>query len=414
MVTKRILTLVVMAIMVLSVAVVLAGCTFNLEKYKEEAQAEIDSYAQANYREETWTEIQNIVAKDKRTINDATNKSQIDSIVVAAKKAIDKVEAERIKPMGGAEEYAGGNGTESTPYIISTKGQLIHFSNQINSGINTSAYFVLGADVDLEGIEWMPIGIVFYKSFDGFFDGKGYEVSNFCITVRQKNTSAENIGLFGYNEGTIRNLGVVNFSIDITWAYEFGYGWSIMTGGLAGSNFGDITSCFVIGEINLEYNGGATINAPSHIYAGGLVGYNEGKLTCCYSTVDVNAIYNDEAGDVHAAGLAIGGVIDNCFVTGNVNAKRYPDGSYSGDCDVFSISKYLRVGDHILNSYAYDGQVIDINISSEESCTEEELNTSDFYVNKLGWSTNIWDFESLDFSKGKYLENKYPRLKVNN
>jgi hypothetical protein len=80
-----------------------------------------------------------------------------------------------------------------------------------------------------------------------------------------------------------KNLKIIGgFSIDITWAYEFGYGWSIMTGGLAGSNFGDITNCFAIGEIDLSYSGRATITAPSHIYAGGLVGCNEGKLTCCY------------------------------------------------------------------------------------------------------------------------------------
>lgn len=401
MVTKQLLTHVVMAIMVLSVAVVLAGCnTFNLEDYKEEVIEEIDSYAQANYHETTWTRVQNIVTDQKKSINEATNKAQIDKIVLATKQAIDKVESEKIKPMYGAEEYAGGNGTESTPYIISTKGQLIHFSNQINSGVNTSAYFALGADIDLEGIEWMPIGVmpVNYNGDSclyGFFDGNGYEVSNFCITVRQKNTSAENIGLFGYNEGTIRNLGVVNFSIDITWAYEFGYGWSIMSGGLAGSNFGDITSCFVIGEINLEYNGGATITAPSHIYAGGLVGYNnsKGTISNCYSVVEVNAEYSNEAGIVYAGGLVgiTDGEVINCFVTGNVNVDYSNYSGGQGIADPLFGKDSIREQ----NCFWYEGLLINGETISipDATCSAAELGSQAFYIDKLGWNDEDWNLE---------------------
>ena len=419
-ITKRLLALAVMVIMVLSLAVGMAGCnTFGLEKYKEKAKSEIDSYAQANYREETWTAIQNVVANNKRSIDVAKSKSQVDKVVTATKQAIDKVEAERIKPMYGAEEYTEGSGTENAPYIISTKGHLIYFSNQINSGENTSAYFALGADIDLENMEWTPIGILtaYYNGgncFYGVFDGKGYEVSNFCITTRQKNTRAENIGLFGYNAGTIQNLGVVDFDIDISWSYEFGYIWSVSAGGLAGRNLGNIANCFVIGNIDLEYSGRSTSvsTSPSHVNAGGLVGSgsygsSNGIITDCYAVVDVSAKCSDEpGGSVYAAGLVAGGNAKNCFATGDVS--------------VDGISLYYTQGGasnlgaiELLNCYGYEGQ--EINSSSlfgpsVDYCSADELNDSGFYTDKLGWNADDWDLENLEFAGGKYLNGNYPKL----
>ena len=414
---KKIFILGVAIIMALGLAVGLAGCnTFDLEQYKADAKAELDSYAQANYREENWTAIQNIVANTKTSIDGATSKVQIDKIVVAAKEAIDKVEAERIKPMDGAEEYSSGNGTENAPYIIGTKGQLIHFSNQINSGKNTNAYFILSADIDLDGMEWVPAGIITASynggnCFYGVFDGKGYEVSNFCITARQKNTRAENIGLFGYNAGTIRNLGAVDFDIDISWSYEFGYGWSVMSGGLAGSNFGNIANCFAIGNINLAYQGGATITSPSHIFAGGLVGNNgnNGSITNCYTAVEVNAEYSNEAGTTSAGGLAgaTNGTIENCLVTGNVSISCHSSGTGTAGALFGEITGATKQ-----NCYWYEGLLVNGATSNvlDVICSALELNNPTFYTGKLSWNIDDWDFDDLNFSDGKFIDGKYPKL----
>jgi hypothetical protein len=151
----------------------------------------------------------------------------------------------------------------------------------------------------------------------------------------------------------------------------------------------------------LEYHGGATITTPANIRAGGLVGYNAGKLLNCYSTVDVNAIYKNEAGTVHTAGLAVGGTVQNCFVTGNVYAEY--SSFQSGGSKVFSI------GGNWSNSYAYDGQIIAALIHSP--CLANDLNNADFYTQVLGWDVDKWDLENLDFINGKYADNKHPRLK---
>jgi hypothetical protein len=386
----------------------LVACnTDSLADYKTTAKATIQAYADAkerdNYSAYRWAEVCNAVAVGKQAIDDAETKPQVDDVVTTTKENIDKVEStkELILPMEGAEEYTVGNGTEANPYVINTRGQLIHFSNQINKGEDNNAYFALGNDIDLEGTEWTPIGILYYKCFNGVFDGRGYEVRNFCITHRLHNSSAENVGLFGRNTGTIRNVGVTNFEIDISWVYKFGFVLSVSSGGLVGSNAGDIENSYSIGNINLEYHGGATITTPANIRAGGLVGYNAGKLLNCYSTVDVNAIYKNEAGTVHTAGLAVGGTVQNCFVTGNVYAEY--SSFQSGGSKVFSI------GGNWSNSYAYDGQIIAALIHSP--CLANDLNNADFYTQVLGWDVDKWDLENLDFINGKYADNKHPRLK---
>lgn len=402
---KRIL----MVMVVLLFGISLVACnTDSLADYKTSAKATIQDYADAkgrdNYFADRWVEVCNAVSVGKQAVEDAATKSQVDDVVITTKENIDKVESTKkfILPMDGAEEYTVGNGTEAYPYVINTSGQLIHFSNQINKGEDNSAFFALGCDIDLEGTEWTPIGILVNKCFNGVFDGGGYEVSNFCITHRLDNSSAENVGLFGRNTGSIRNVGVTNFVIDISWAYMFGFVLSVCSGGLVGSNAGHIENTYSIGNINLEYYGGATITAPAHIRTGGLVGYNTGKLINCYSTVDVNAIYRNEAGTVYAAGLTVGGIVENCLVIGNVNAE-YSYHTLGGESKVFSI------GGECFNSYSYEGQKIEASI--HPSCSDDDLNNAGFYTSKLGWDANIWDLENLDFTNRKYSDNKHPRLK---
>jgi len=420
---NKIFGLVITAVIMLGLLGLSACNNDSLDDYKAEGKLIIEDYAQdikENYSDVNWTKICDIVTVCKTAIDAAESKTDVDNAVAAARgeinKEVLKLEYEGEEPilfMSGAEEFAEGDGTEENPYIINNRGQLIYFSNQINDGININANYALAADIDLKGMEWTPIGIFrhYYGNdvFSGVFDGKGYEISNFCITVRNKNTSAENIGLFGRNKGTIKYLGVVDVDIDVVWSYQFGYKLSISAGGLAGSNIGSITNCYSIGSINLEYYGGATITAPAHIYAGGLAGYSEGNLTNCYSTIDVNAVYHNEVGTVYAAGLAVGGAVQNCFVTGNVNAEYYYH-TLGGESRVFSIS-----GEDLVNCYTYEGQIVNsLTVKSfipEGLITADELNTAEFYVNQLGWSAEVWNLEDLSFIDGKFVDNRYPMLK---
>ena len=186
-----------------------------------------------------------------------------------------------------------GSGTKEDPYMIMTKEDLIELAEQVNSNNNYSRnkYFTLGADIDLEGMEWMPIGSrdnQERKAFQGNFDGAGYKVSNFKITK-----SEQYVGFFGaVSNATIKNLEVSDFVFDLDSEYE------TYVGGIVGYGYIDeeykILNCIAKGDIS--------ISSKHAVYAGGLGGYLEisnpnYSISNCYAAVNVSA---DSYGVVYA------------------------------------------------------------------------------------------------------------------
>ena len=139
---------------------------------------------------------------------------------------------------------------------------------------NLNGKYILMCDLDLGGIFWEPIGTS-GSPFQGAFDGHGHIISNFKVDG-DKNYA----GLFGYNKGTIKDLGVENFTIDVsTSGYSDSY-----AGGLVGYNDGDITNSYATGDVS-----SSSSYRSSSSYAGGLVGYNDGDITNSYATGDVSS-----------------------------------------------------------------------------------------------------------------------------
>ena len=141
------------------------------------------------------------------------------------------------------------------------------------NGISLNGKYALVCDIDLGGAEWTPIGTS-DDPFIGEFNGKGYTVSNFQIT-----TGRQYVGLFGYNNGVIENLGVENFTVNVS------YSGTVYAGGLVGYNSGSITNSYATGNVS------ATSTSSSSAYAGGLVGYNSGDILNSYATGEVSATY---------------------------------------------------------------------------------------------------------------------------
>ena len=132
-------------------------------------------------------------------------------------------------------------------------------------------------------------------------------------------------GLVGLNHGSITDSA---FTGAVTGTYEVEYGdW---TGGLVGYNYGTITRCWagatvvsagdivggLVGEnltegiITESYSAG---DVTADDYTGGLVGSNSGEITACYSICTVN-------GDSNVGGLIGGnsGSIADSFAAGAV------------------------------------------------------------------------------------------------
>ncbi len=211
-----------------------------------------------------------------------------------------------------------------------------------NVASNLKGTYVLMNDLDLGGMEWTPIG-----TFTGIFEGNGHVVSNFKITGDMGFA-----GLFGYNEGTIQNLGLENFTIDVSLSTGYGY-----AGGLVGRNSnGTITNCYAIGDISSiglysAYAGGlvgsnekgtitncyatgyvSSTSSDSSALAGGLAGFNSGTITNSYASGDVKSANSGSYNSAYAGGLVgnNSGAITNSYATGDVSSTSSKDDAFAG------------------------------------------------------------------------------------
>ena len=91
--------------------------------------------------------------------------------------------------------FEGGDGTEDSPYQVSTPAQLDNVRNFLG------AHFIQINDIDMtaataDGEGWMPIGD-YSDGFSGTYDGSEYKI----IGLRTDRTDTPFVGLFGYVDG---------------------------------------------------------------------------------------------------------------------------------------------------------------------------------------------------------------------
>ena len=277
-----------------------------------------------------------------------------------------------------AAAFAGGTGTAEDPYQIANGAQLAYLASSVNSGETyEDKYFVLTANIDLNGLPWTPIANSFsdallggsnYRIFAGNFDGNGYTISNVSIGSETAPLEADVFGFFGATEGKISNLNLDTVSIHGV-AKIASIGAVVgFAGGLVGSSAGSIENCHVTG-LTMD------MSAPSNVYAaaywvGGLVGALDGaqlinecsvsgsitekagkgsiggligelgkaaKITYSRSNVTVN-VKADYYGGADVGGFIGKGngktdaetVIRNCYATGNVTGGAYTGGFAGG------------------------------------------------------------------------------------
>jgi len=206
-------------------------------------------------------------------------------------------------------KYSGGTGEPNDPYQIATAADLIALGETPE---DYDKHFILTADIDLDPN--LPGRKVFDKaviapdtndatwqfegtSFTGVFDGNGHTISHLTIL------GAHYVGLFGWLEGKVKDLGVVDANI---------VGSGTYVGGLAGCSTGDATNCHSTGTVN----GGESV--------GGLAGYlYAGRLAQCYSTGAVNG--TSRIGGV-VGSSSLGSPVTECYSTGAVSGREYVGG----------------------------------------------------------------------------------------
>ena len=81
-----------------------------------------------------------------------------------------------------AAAFAGGTGTAEDPYQIANGAELAYLASSVNSGETyEDKYFVLTANINLNGLPWTPIANSFS---DALFGGTDFASLPVILTVR--------------------------------------------------------------------------------------------------------------------------------------------------------------------------------------------------------------------------------------
>lgn len=223
------------------------------------------------------------------------------------------------------QEYSGGSGTASDPWLLSTAEDLKTLS-KTPAHWGEGCCFMLGEDIAATGVE-TPIGNS-AAPFKGKFDGNGHKVSGLDLSGH---TVGEGVGLFGVVDGAvISDLGVVEAKVD----------GATFTGILAGRVLtGSISRCYAAGAVK-----------ASSICAGGLVGENGGTIADCYSVASVTS-------SSYAAGGLVGkntGDITRTIATGAVEGYDYVGGLVGANYGTVSnsVSVNEKISLPATNNYA--------------------------------------------------------------
>ena len=238
-----------------------------------------------------------------------------------------------------------GSGTESDPYLIENKDDLMELATAVNGNSQYFAgnYFLITADIDLEN----DTSFTGLYQWEGTLDGGGHTIHNMTLPARvvwttspedaedglgTPNTSSSQ-GYSGFiarlaASGTLKNL---NIAADCVVLEQWSY-----ASPLVGYNLGTIDSCSNYADA-IAYQQ----------YLGGIVGYNDatGVVTNCYNEGAITTSYAAIGGIVGANV----GLVQQCQNAGDITIKRMS--TYGDDI-------YLRYSGGI-TGYTAKGRIVD-------------------------------------------------------
>ena len=249
--------------------------------------------------------------------------------------------------------WTKGTGTASEPYLIENARQLAYLATRVNNGLdangghvsNPNLHYKLMVDVNLNGsntFQWTTIGYYVsntsFQCFGGHFDGNNHTVSGLYI-----NSTADRVGFLGYTDGAVvENLTLTGDMVSTIGSY-------------AGALIGYATNNVTIKNCNNK-----KIGVQSKGTSGGIIGYGGGIVTNCYNTGNVSGY--DYSGGIKGNG---GGTVTNCYNTGSVSST-------------FTTNNSAR-------NYSYSGGIIGYGNGTVTNCynTGSVSSTSSFYSNNF-------------------------------
>lgn len=326
-----------------------------------------------------------------------------------------------------ATSFAGGTGTESDPYLISTAEQLAYIAQIVNSDSSVNykyaktygKFYKLTADLDLSNKEWTPIGL--YSSvgnsycFMGTFNGNGHTIKNMSITK----TNNPYIGLFGYvgSQGKITNFNITSSNINVT-CDDTKYENYVI--GLAVGSLNNASNINAIGNIN------TTTNTGRRIIAGGAFGACRTFVTDCTSNVQLSVNFKPiiENNAYTVRNIDIGGLIGesgclkNCYSAGSVTVNAidgrlnvggitgFEDGGSTRNCESttkINIKNEIKIGIQSVRVGGVAGKVNGDPVRNSKYTGEITVDAPEGYIGGLigvfNGNEGTYSYDSTDKSE---------------
>ena len=284
----------------------------------------------------------------------------------------------------------------SEPSIAEIDGKVYSVINNATDLSNiryaSAADYILGKDIDLEGVEFAPI-----PDFSGTLDGRGNSIKNLTINAENQDT----VGLFGVVTGKVKNLQFEDSNIK----------GNINVGILAGqlkspATIQDVTvEGTITGLTNVGGLAGYTENSiidkvfsltkvRATNQGGGIVGFSNvnTKLTNSYAAGDVDVLYNYAGGLI---GYGVNTTISGSYASNVVEAKKDISGGLIGFADrgtitnSFAINPMVKAKAGSLNV----GRVVGKNGNATYTNVYAHETMAGNFAHSLGYTNTLTDEE---------------------
>ena len=294
-----------------------------------------------------------------------------------------------------AQNYSGGSGTETDPYLISSNAdmQALAYATDYVYDYSKDKHFLLTQDLT-DFTDVIGRGTINASPFQGIFDGNGHSIE---ININSTYDSYPYFGIFGKTEGaTIKNMKVLG---SITFAENNGY--TVYMGGICGyasattfincynsatisaSGYAHnlVNSAGICGFatnskiIDCHNNGNISAHGTGYnsAYSGGICGFaSETEINHCYNIGGINSTVSNRSNSSNKSysggisGVLSNSSLSNCYNTANIFSSGYRSnpyiievGCYSGGIvalnEESTISNCYNTGNCITNNFLFPG-----------------------------------------------------------
>lgn len=389
----------------------------------------IKGLQKALFNQITYAQIQNVIIEAPNYISESTaiiantsKNSVLKDVVVSDS----NISIPFVKTTNGLLQLLGNNEINIHNNEITTVEDLLKISD-LENPLNKKKVYELKADLDLSPVT--GVDAIITGTFEGTINGNGHTISNLkvplitTLTGSVSNLNIENVEikksgtnnlapLAGETRGaTISDIKVNNVTIE-------GRDNISAVVGIARSNtrFDRISATNITIKASNYYAGGIIGRSYDsklkdivvsgtleviHTHNGGVIGaLNRDSLENIYADVDVIRIRN---GDSRNKNAGLYGAIEanpvsikNAIVVGDMSETLYKVTPATTEGEINSIETYFT------NVYEYEDST---GISNSEvtnvikKATSENLKDINFYIETMGWSSDIWDFSNITYGE---------------